>query len=97
MNRTVKILAGVALFLVAAALVLGRAGMKAGAGFVPVADPTDLMFDGAEEPGAGWIGIGMILLLAGLSTGLATVRCWIQNRNKLKGFTGHTTDIVPKG
>ena len=73
MNRTVKILAAVSLFLVAAALILGRMGMKAGAGLVPVADPTDLMFDGEEQPGALWIGIGMILLLVGLAASLATL------------------------
>jgi hypothetical protein len=97
MNRTVKILAAISLFLVAAAFILGRAGMKAGAGLVPVADPTELMFDSAEEPGASWIGIGMILLLAGLSTSLAAIRCWLQNKSELKGFSQGAADIVPKG
>ena len=97
MNRTVRILAGVSVFLVAAAFVVGRVGMKAGAGLVPVADPTDVMFGGAEEPGGVWIGIGMVLLLAGLSTSLATIRCWLQNRSELKGSSPHVAEIVPKG
>jgi len=94
MNTTVKILAAVSVFLVAAAFVLGRVGMKAGAGFAPVADPTDVLFD--EEPGGVWIGIAMVLLLAGFATGMAAIKYWIQNRKDLKGFSRHATEIVPK-
>ncbi len=94
MNRTVKILTGVSVFLIAAAILLGRAGMKSGASFVPLADPTDLM--SGDEPGAIWMGIAMILLLAGLSTTLATIRCWIQNRAEMKGLSRHVTEIIPR-
>ena len=94
MNRTVKILAAVSVFLVAAAFVLGRVGMKASAAFAPIADPTDVMF--GEEPGGVWIGIAMVLLMAGLASSIAAIKCWVQDRNDLKGFSRHATDIVPK-
>jgi hypothetical protein len=96
MNKTVRILSGVSVFLIAAAFVLGRVGVKSGAGFVPVADPTELMFSGAEEPGAIWMGLAMIALLAGLSTTLATIRCWLQNRSEMKGPSRHATEIIPR-
>src|SRR5262249_26597059 len=95
MNRTVRILAAISLLLVATAFVLGRVGMNAGKAFVPVAYPTDVMF--GEEPGGVWIGIAMVLLLVGLATTVAAIKCWIQNRNDLKGFSRHATDIAPKG
>jgi hypothetical protein len=97
MNRTVRILAGVSMLLVAAAIILGHLGIKEGVGFVPVADPTAILFDAAEEPGALLTGIAMVLLLAGLSMTLATIRCWIQNRSDLGGFSRHATRIIPKG
>jgi len=97
MNRTVRILAGVSVLLVAAAIILGHLGIKEGAGFVPVADPTAILFDAAEEPGALLTGIAMVLLLAGLSMTLATIRCWIQNKSDLGGFSRHATKIIPKG
>ena|SRR5215467_15506885 len=96
MNRTVGILAGVSALLVAAAIVLGRVGIKAGAGLVPVADPTDLMF-GNDGSDALWTEIAMLLLLGGLSTSLATIRYWVQNRAERGGFARHVTEIVPKG
>jgi len=94
MKRTVRILAAVSVFLIAAAFFLGRVGMKAGGGFAPVADPTDVMF--GEEPGGVWIGIAMVPLMAGLASSIAGIKCWIQDRNDLKGFSRHATDIVPK-
>ena len=96
MNRTVRILATVSLLLVAAAIVMGRVGMKAGAGIVLVADPTELMSSGTEEPGAAWIGIGMVVLLAGISTGLATIRYWMQTRTDMKEFSRRASDIIPR-
>jgi len=97
MNRTVRILAGVSVLLVAAAIILGHLGIKEGAGFVPVADRTAILFDAAEEPGTLLTGIAMVLLLAGLSMTLATIRCWIQNKSDLGGFSRHATKIIPKG
>ena len=82
--------------LVAAAIVLGRIGMKAGASLVPVADPTDLMFGGDGGSDALWTEIAMVLLLAGLSTGLAAIRYWIQNRSEVRGFS-RRAEIIPKG
>jgi len=96
MNGTVKLLGGLSLFLVTAAIVLGRLGIKAGAGFIPVADPTDVMFGADEDPGGIWIGIAMILLLGGISSSIAAVRCWIQNRKDARGFAHHTTGLIPK-
>ena len=96
MNRTVRILAGVSVFLITAAFVLCRFDVKSGGSLIPVADPTDLLFSGRDEPGAIWMGIAMILLLAGLSTSLATIRCWMQNRTDLKGSSRRATEIIPR-
>jgi hypothetical protein len=96
MNRTVRILALVSTLLVSAAVLLGRMGIKTAGGFVPVADPTDLMFDSDGGSAAIWTEIAMVLLLAGLATALATIRCWIQNRSELGGFSRRATEIVPK-
>jgi hypothetical protein len=76
---------------------VGHLGIKEGAGFVPVADPTAVLFDAPEEHGALLTGIAMVLLLAGLSMTFATIRCWIQNRSDLGGFSRHATKIIPKG
>jgi hypothetical protein len=94
MNRTVKILGVVSLCLLAAAVLVWRLG--SGAGFMPVADPTDLMFSEQEGPGAIWMEIGMVLALLGLSTSVATIRYWLRNRDELKGFTGGGTGIIPR-
>jgi hypothetical protein len=96
MNRTVKILGFVSLCLLAAAVVVWRLGAGSGAGFMPVADPTDLMFSEQEGPGTIWMEIGMVLALLGLSTSVATIRYWLRNRDELKGFAGGGTGIIPR-
>jgi hypothetical protein len=96
MNRIVRILALVSTLLVSAAIVVGRMGMKTAGGLVPVADPTDLMFDSDGGSAAIWTEIAMVLLLAGLAIALATIRCWIQNRSDMKGFSRHATEIIPR-
>jgi hypothetical protein len=96
MNRTITILGVTSLCLMACALVVWRLGAGSGAGFVPLADPTDLMFSEQEEPGAVWMEISMLLLLLGLSTSAATIRYWFRNRDELKGFAGRGTGIIPK-
>jgi hypothetical protein len=40
--------------------------------------------------------IGMVLALLGLSTGVATIRYWLRNRDELKGFAGRGTGIIPR-
>jgi hypothetical protein len=97
MNRTVRILACVSMLLVTAAIVLGRIGLKASPGLVPVADPSDLMFGNDGGSDSLWTEVAMLLLLAGLSTALATVRCWLQNRGERVGFSRQITEVIPKG
>jgi len=96
MNRGTRILGAISFVFTTAAIVLGRLGVKAGGGIVPIADPTDVMFAGEDQPGALWVGIGMILLLAGVAAAMAAIRCWLQNRNELKGFSGQVSGIIPK-